>query len=235
MAKQAKFTWFEKFSNVVETLPEQDQLWFVKKIFAYGMYGTDPEFEFPYTMVFAAIKEDIDNSNERRLNSSKGGSAPRNKANEDVPEEEPTPSATDDAENTSSDCGEPETTSSDSQVSESTSSESENAEALQPHTIPNQSIPVQSTPKRKGTKKFVPPTRDEVLAYKDEAGLDLVDVDIFMNHYESTGWKQNRGQPIKDWRAAMRNWQLREKKYQNNRKALPQGVSDLANKYGNVW
>lgn len=224
MAKQAKFTWFEKFSNVVETLPEQDQLWFVKKIFAYGMYGTDPEFEFPYTMVFAAIKEDIDNSNERRLNSSKGGSAPRNKANEDVPEEEATPSATD----------EPETTSSDSQVSESTSSESENAEALQPHIIPNQSIPVQAKPKRKGTASSVSPTRDEVAAYKDEADLDLVDVDLFFNHYESTGWKQNRGQPIKDWRAAMRNWQIREKKYQQNRKSITTEVSENARKYG-AW
>lgn len=234
MAKQAKFTWFEKFSNVVETLPEQDQLWFIKKIFAYGMYGTDPEFEFPYTMVFAAIKEDIDNSNERRLNSSKGGSAPRNKANEDVPAEDATPSTTDDAETTSSDCGEPETTSSDSQVSESTSSESENAETLQPHTIPNQSIPVQAKPKRKGTASSVPPTRDDCEAYKAEAGLDLVDVDLFFNHYESTGWKQNRGQPIKDWHAAMRNWQLREKKYQQNRKSITMEVSENARKYG-AW
>lgn len=235
MAKQAKFTWFEKFSNVVETLPEQDQLWFIKKIFAYGMYGTDPEFEFPYTMVFAAIKEDIDNSNERRFNSSKGGSAPRNKASEDVPEEEATPSVIDDSENTSSECDVPETTSSDSQVTESTSSEFGNAEALQPHTIPNQSIPVQAKPKRVGTKTPVPPTRDDCVAYKAEAELDLVDVDLFFNHYESTGWKQNRGQPIKDWRAAMRNWQIREKKYQNNRQAMSKGASPLASKYGTAW
>ena len=37
MARQKKFTWFEKFSDVVETLPEQDQLMFIKKIIAYGM------------------------------------------------------------------------------------------------------------------------------------------------------------------------------------------------------
>ena len=191
-------------------------------------------FEFPYNMVFAAIKEDIDNSNERRMNSSKGGSAQRLKANNDVPEEEATQSAPNEAESTSSEGAEPETTSSETENSESTSSKIENTEALQPHTIPNQSIPVQAKPKRKGTKAFVPPTRDEVLAYKDEAELDLVDVDIFMNHYESTGWKQNRGQPIKDWHAAMRNWQLREKKYQQNRKSITMEVSENARKYG-AW
>lgn len=88
---------------------------------------------------------------------------------------------------------------------------------------------------RGGTKQIVHPTRDQALAYKEEAGLDLVDVDLFMNHYESVGWKQKQGQPIKDWRAAMRNWQIREKKYQNNRQVIPKGASPLASKYGSAW
>lgn len=61
-----KMTWFGKFTDVVNEIPSDKQWWFAQKIIEYGAYGIDPEFDFPYSMAFAAIKEDIDNSNKRR-------------------------------------------------------------------------------------------------------------------------------------------------------------------------
>lgn len=72
-----KMTWFGKFTDVVNEIPSDKQWWFAQKIIEYGAYGIDPEFDFPYSMAFAAIKEDIDNSNKRREasrgNGCKGG------------------------------------------------------------------------------------------------------------------------------------------------------------------
>lgn len=72
-----KMTWFGKFTDVVNEIPPDKQWWFAQKIIEYGAYGVDPEFDFPYSMAFAAIKEDIDNSNKRREasrgNGCKGG------------------------------------------------------------------------------------------------------------------------------------------------------------------
>lgn len=57
-------------------------------------------------------------------------------------------------------------------------------------------------------KRFVPPTLDEVMAYVQERGSH-VDPERFVNYYQSQGWKVGRA-PMKDWKAAVRNWEKRE-------------------------
>lgn len=61
-------------------------------------------------------------------------------------------------------------------------------------------------------KRFVKPTLMELAIYFQEKGSDKCndDADGFMNHYESNGWKVGKN-PMKDWKAAVRNW-LRGKK-----------------------
>lgn len=55
-------------------------------------------------------------------------------------------------------------------------------------------------------QKFVAPTIDEVAAYCAERG-NGVDPQRFIDHYEANGWKQGRGKPIKNWKAAVRTWE----------------------------
>ena len=55
-------------------------------------------------------------------------------------------------------------------------------------------------------------TREAAKRYFAELGYASY-ADPFWDHYESNGWMQNRGKPIKDWKAAARNWIRRQKDF----------------------
>ena len=57
----------------------------------------------------------------------------------------------------------------------------------------------------KPSKRFTPPTLDEVKAYCTER-KNNVDPQRFIDHYESNGWYVGKN-PMKDWKAAVRNWE----------------------------
>ena len=57
--------------------------------------------------------------------------------------------------------------------------------------------------------RFVPPTMEEVRAYCQERG-NHVDPEAFTSFYTANGWKQGKGKPIVDWKAAVRTWERRE-------------------------
>lgn len=63
-------------------------------------------------------------------------------------------------------------------------------------------------------KKFQKPTPEEIENYANEKGLDPSEADAFYDHFQSNGWKVSGKSPMKDWRAAYRNW-LRSP-YRNN-------------------
>lgn len=58
--------------------------------------------------------------------------------------------------------------------------------------------------------RFVPPTLDEVRAYCLERE-NQIDPTAFVDYYQARGWKLNGGQAMKDWRAAVRTWEKRER------------------------
>lgn len=58
------------------------------------------------------------------------------------------------------------------------------------------------------TRRFTPPTLDDVLAYVRERGSD-VDPQRFLDFYASKGWMIGKN-PMKDWKAAVRTWEKRE-------------------------
>ena len=60
-------------------------------------------------------------------------------------------------------------------------------------------------------KRFTPPTVDEVQEYVTEKGYD-VDPERFVNYYTAIGWKVSGKSPMKDWKAAVRNWVSMDKK-----------------------
>ena len=55
----------------------------------------------------------------------------------------------------------------------------------------------------------IPPTVEEVRTYCSERGNN-VDPERFFDHYVANGWKVGKA-PMKDWRAAVRNWERSEK------------------------
>ena len=63
---------------------------------------------------------------------------------------------------------------------------------------------------QKKRKRFTPPTVEEVRAYCQERN-NGIDPQRFVDFYTANGWTQGRGKPIKDWRAAVRTWEARDK------------------------
>ena len=64
-------------------------------------------------------------------------------------------------------------------------------------------IKKESVKKKAGA--FSPPTKQEVEEYIKEKGYKNVDIERFIDYYESNGWMVGRNK-MKDWRATVRNW-----------------------------
>jgi hypothetical protein len=63
---------------------------------------------------------------------------------------------------------------------------------------------------RESAKRFIPPTLQEIRTFCQENGL-VIDVDRFVDYYQSNGWKVGRNQ-MKDWKATVRRWAREDKK-----------------------
>jgi hypothetical protein len=78
-------------------------------------------------------------------------------------------------------------------------------------------------------KRFFPPTCEEVVGYCTER-KNSVDADKFFNFYQSKGWMVGKNR-MKDWRAAVRTWELEDAKRSANRPgSLDKQQSDFANR-----
>ena len=73
-------------------------------------------------------------------------------------------------------------------------------------------------------KRFAPPTLENVSEYCREMGYTNVDAVCFINFYTSNGWMVGKNR-MKDWKAAVRNWDRREKNPQRQ-----DGAAEVAKK-----
>lgn len=76
----------------------------------------------------------------------------------------------------------------------------------------------------KKSYKFCPPSLDEVKAFVSEHNF-AVDPQRFIDYYTANGWKVGRN-PMKDWRAAVRNWSRRNYSTPISLPAMTQEVND---------
>ena len=82
-------------------------------------------------------------------------------------------------------------------------------------------FPDSQTQASKPTKKFSPPTLQDVQAYCKERN-NTVDAEHFLAYYQANGWKVGKN-PMKDWRAAVRTWE------RNRSTTSANGQSGVAN------
>ena len=59
-------------------------------------------------------------------------------------------------------------------------------------------------------KRFAPPTPENVSGYCREMGYTHVDADRFVDFYSAKGWMVGKSK-MKDWKAAVRNWERQDK------------------------
>ena len=69
-------------------------------------------------------------------------------------------------------------------------------------------IPPTEESKSRTRKRFRPPTVEEVEAYCFERN-NKVDAERFVDYYTANGWKVGKN-PMKDWKAAVRNWERKD-------------------------
>ena len=64
-------------------------------------------------------------------------------------------------------------------------------------------------PAKSKREKFIPPTVEEVQAYCKETGKPI-NAEAFVDYFTSNGWKVGGKTPMKDWKAAVRQWRRRD-------------------------
>ena len=70
----------------------------------------------------------------------------------------------------------------------------------------------------KPKRKFQKPSLAEIKAYIKAENLAKVDANAFYDHFESNGWLVSGKAPMKDWQAAVRNWNRRADKFGDSQK-----------------
>ena len=208
----SSFTMFSKIGEAASVLSEGQRSELFAALAEYGFYGTEPDGLPSELMAFFVLaRDDIDNSKAMRSRGERGGRPSKNTQVAEVIEmpepevpETPEPEVSEPAEPEVSDTEEP-------QVSDG--AKPRVSGKAKPNPI--QSSPDQSSPdqKREGRAsaarpRFRPPTVEDVRAYAEGAGCN-VDAERFVDYYASNGWKVGRS-PMRDWRAAARNWSRRD-------------------------
>ena len=67
----------------------------------------------------------------------------------------------------------------------------------------------------KKENKNIPPTIDEVREYC-KIRHNGIDAEAFIDYYQQQGWKLANGNKMKDWQAAVRTWEKRDKKTESH-------------------
>ena len=75
------------------------------------------------------------------------------------------------------------------------------------NTLSNERVNARTRTREK--KEFVPPTLEEVQKYCTERG-NKIDPERFVDHYTANGWMVGNKNSMKDWKAAVRNWEKSE-------------------------
>lgn len=75
--------------------------------------------------------------------------------------------------------------------------------------------------KERNSNRFKKPTKSEIEDYCNENNLKM-DVDYFLDYYESKGWLVGKS-PMKNWKSAARNWCRNNYGYRNQSEETPSG------------
>ena len=211
--ERESFVFYRSFYEGIKELPRDIQGEVLTAIMEYGLNGVTTENQKQITKaMFALIKPQLDANNQRFENGKKGGRPKANcnqtetetkpKQNRNKTKHEPNVNVNDNVNDNDISFLEKKKQKSDVAFSD-LENENENSES------PIETI---QTPKEQsggGRKRFTIPTPEEVQAYCDERKNGILGQQ-FCDFYSSKGWKIGK-EPMKDWKAAVRTWEIRRK------------------------
>jgi len=183
------FTYYKSFYEGLQD-PDIDDATYRRlndALMKYALYGEEPELKGLEKSLFISWKANIDASNRRKANGSKGGRPGKE-------------SMVSDKETMVSDV--------ESMVSDSESIVSEEKPNITITEKEKETITETKKEKEK-TPRFAPPSVEEVREYCQERNNN-VDPETFIDFYSSKGWKVG-SQAMKDWKACVRTWEKRDK------------------------
>ena len=220
--KKETFLFYADWLNVIRDLPSEVQLEVYQAIAEYAIYGNLIELKPLAKVAFGFVKQTIDRDtqkyisiSEKRSEAGKRGGRPL-KDNELEESNEKQKKQLLSEKSKKSNCPlndndnvndndisflEKKKQKSDAAVSDLV--ENENSES------PLETL---QTPKEQsggGRKKFTIPTPEEVQAYCNERN-NGISGQQFCDFYSAKGWKIGK-EPMKDWKAAVRTWEMRRK------------------------
>ena len=215
------FIFYASFYEALEGMDKESQADCLMALAKYALTGETKEI--PMTpivrMFFTLVKPQVDANNKRFENGCKGG---RPKKNQDETEEKPNKNQT--------------ITKPKPNVNDNVNVIKENNN-LAVITKESQQIDLEEWIKEKNQeplpakqKNFKKPTVDEVEAYVRESGY-AVSAERFIAYYDSVGWKVGKN-PMKDWKAALRGWAIREQARERTLRAASGLVGVRSETYG---
>ena len=210
--ERESFVFYSSFLKAIRAIKKRDiQAELALAIIEYGITGETTECGEVVSVAMELIKPQIEANNQRYINGKKGaehgikGGRPKKENPTETPKKPlknptETPNVNDNVNDNDISFLEKKKQKSDAAVSDL---ENENSES------PLETL---QTPKEQsggGRKKFTIPTPEEVQAYCDDRKNGILGQQ-FCDFYSSKGWKIG-SQPMKDWKAAVRTWEMRRK------------------------
>lgn len=179
---------------------------FVSALLAYATQGTVPELSGEERFLWPSFRRTIDaaiaKATAQSENGKKGGSqSKQSKTNGS----EPKPNEAKVSQLKPKQAKASQTEANASQMAYKQEQE-QDQEHIQEHSI---CVEGAKAPNARASTRFTPPTPEEVTSYAKEHSYQ-VDGQRFCDFYASKGWKVGQS-PMKDWKAAVRNWATRDK------------------------
>ena len=181
--KRDQFTFYRSYYEALKALPKRDQTSVLMSVIGYALDEETPSLSGVALSVFTLIKPTLDSGrNKARIRMKKVGTR-----EEQI--------GTNEKQNGTN----VEQYIKEGEIEKEREEEGENDSSLPP------------TPLSRGkSKRFSPPSVEEVRAYCQERG-NGIDPEAFVDFYAARGWKYGAGRPIVDWKAAVRTWEARRR------------------------
>ena len=200
------FVVYASYLKAAKRLNDADRLAVYDAIMEYGIEGTEPETDGVAAAIFEIVKPLIDANMKKREAGRKGGEAKRSNPEAEAKQNE----------------AEAKQTEANRKQNEAEAKQNE----ADPEKVPsnvnvngngngNVNVNGNGNANVKGGSggRFQRPTPAEVRAYCEER-KNSIDPDAFISYYESNGWRVGKN-PMKDWKAAVRNWERMDKERGN--------------------
>ena len=193
---------FDSYIDAGQQLCKRDREQYYTALIEYLAYGIEPEVKGAACAIMTAIRPSLDESRRQAANGRRGGRPRKPKT----------------AESENPDCGNRETQTVENEKPKTAESENPDCGNRETQTVENEKANSKGISNGIGKEKppsgvkrkaaFAAPTPEEVSGYAEEAGISL-DAARFCDFYASKGWRVGSS-PMKDWRAAARNWARRD-------------------------